>query len=875
MNLRPKLCCLRHKAESSVKSFMVTSDFFPRHKVWVSETENWAFTRFTTHFFCSTRFFPLVTEGMGVPELLKVVARSASGALSRIPRGSDTFAADYALIDCTNAFQTLGNDVLVQFLTNPNIRIRIGFIFVLDGQRRRVGTSREQRVAAAGHENDVLVHQCMVAVAQHYQTQLEEERSFKRARHEKKDASDGSSDAMPVFSVCGRDVVGEGDYKMLHLHRTLVCEAAARGASQPSFLFVSEDSDLLCGALCGPAGQNVTIATKLHGTTFELCLLRVSHVLAYIGKTADVLLYATEESGAGAAAEQAMAKKTEECISVSLMQTLPSLGGVADADSGRRRKVDGPMVALGKKTRLDDDEVDAEDLAVGSALRAEVAAQPKHVVDLTAKGDLSSLSADLIEKGSYLQQASIDLVFLFMTILGNGAGATALVKGATKVDTAQCWVAYCANKYCKPLYQGSPVIVQSLLREKNTPFTGSDLASFELNSSFLLQILSSLNYSDSQSRPPSEEDRHRSMRFLECVVISTARYIVAAHRSSAATTVNGKWALLDSTLDAELADREPPNFVSLLSVLAEKPAISFTFSFTSPSSSAAGTASGHPANSKHPSSLQQGQMNVDVSLMRLVVEHRSAALARSSRGVATRPSGQMRQMAIHELFSVSNKGRPLTHALRTLDEYISTAVQPYAIKLTSPFHRLLKLWEVLLATAVPQLQRLLLGQHQNDAVGSSKPFNPASSRPVVAQAYSFELRRLAPIAATTSDSKSNNPAMSAALRAAGLAFDYAAQPVRKPHSQPVSAKTGESAASPIVKPNGAPRGAQKKNGPAACTPGGADADVAAGVASGNSQKKKKKKLRRLGKKERSEREAKRKAAPPPHERKESLATSGH
>ena len=82
---------------------------------------------------------------MGVPELLKFVARAAPGALCRIPRGSDTFCVDYALVDCTNAIQTLGMPVLLQFLTNPNVRIRCGIIFVLDGQRRRIGTSREQR----------------------------------------------------------------------------------------------------------------------------------------------------------------------------------------------------------------------------------------------------------------------------------------------------------------------------------------------------------------------------------------------------------------------------------------------------------------------------------------------------------------------------------------------------------------------------------------------------------------------------------------------------------------------------------------------------------------------------------------------------------
>ena len=91
----------------------------------------------------------------------------------------------------------------------------------------------------------------------------------------------------PVMALCGRDVSGEGDCKMLRLHRTVVCSCQR---SDTAILFGLSPRTLLCGALYGLAGQNVTIATTHHGTTFELCVLCVSHVLAYLGKGADVLL---------------------------------------------------------------------------------------------------------------------------------------------------------------------------------------------------------------------------------------------------------------------------------------------------------------------------------------------------------------------------------------------------------------------------------------------------------------------------------------------------------------------------------------------------------------------------------------------------------
>ena len=65
------------------------------------------------------------------------------------------------------------------------------------------------------------------------------------------------------MAVCGRDVSGEGDYKMLHLHRTAVC----------GLLFVFEDSLVWCTVWT--CWGKVTIAATHHGAAFELCVLYV------------------------------------------------------------------------------------------------------------------------------------------------------------------------------------------------------------------------------------------------------------------------------------------------------------------------------------------------------------------------------------------------------------------------------------------------------------------------------------------------------------------------------------------------------------------------------------------------------------------------
>ena len=359
------------------------------------------------------------------------------------------------------------------------------------------------------------------------------------------------------------------------------------------------------------------------------------------------------------------------------------------------------MIALGKKTRLDDDS-SSDDEPVQATTVAAPAAPSADVITEQA-----------LEMGAYLHQSSVDLVFLFMTILGNGAAALALVKGATKVDIAQCWSTYCAKKYSKPMYEGAPIATHALLTEKNTPSTGADLVCFELNTSFLLQIYSALNYSDTQSKVPSEEDRQRSIRFLESAVLATVRYMVASHRSSSATFLNSKWALLDSTHDADLGDREPPSFAALLSVLSERPTLSFTFTFTS-----------QPATPTGSGSLQL-KMDVDASLLRLIGEHSSGRQSGGS-AIATRHVGQMRPMAFHELVVVTT-GQKSQAA--TIDQNVSKAVLKLAGGSSSAFHRLQKLWVATLTAGVPSLQRILLGEQSNPTPTSTDP--KAAARPLV------------------------------------------------------------------------------------------------------------------------------------------------
>ncbi|KAF8287785.1 hypothetical protein TcBrA4_0016530 [Trypanosoma cruzi] len=60
---------------------------------------------------------------------------------------------------------------------------------------------------------------------------------------------------------------------------------------------------------------------------------------------------------------------------------------------------------------------------------------------------MPAITAQNTAEAEILQNSCIDMVFLFVVVMGNGSSVPPLVRGATKVDIQSCWKAYCRMKY--------------------------------------------------------------------------------------------------------------------------------------------------------------------------------------------------------------------------------------------------------------------------------------------------------------------------------------------------------------------------------------------------------------------------------------------
>ncbi|KPA80061.1 hypothetical protein ABB37_05075 [Leptomonas pyrrhocoris] len=565
---------------------------------------------------------------MGVPDFVKYIARSSPGALCRLPKGdsADPLVFDFVLVDATNAAQTLGLENLLAFLHPHHILARHAVIFALDSQRDRSGTARAQRhtVVRIG-DLDVQIQKLCSQLAEVYRTHNNRHRS-----------STQRPVASPHILTSGRGVAGEADYKLLDLQRSLLTASLAAGATVlPNFLFVSEDSDVLCGALCGPAPQQVSIATQLQDVLYEPSILRLDRVLAFIATCTDAFYAENEREAAAVAAAKVKEAAERNAAKAKLAPPASNTGASnrnsevhakqglnagkeeeegeevelsvkdtavvprpAEVDVVRRRKQDGPMVATGVRVELtdssDDDEPEEktpkktvtvaddrrnqkEDKQVRMKTVPISETSGQHAENGVTAVAAAALASDPIPTEGELTvstityTSSVDMVFLFVIVMGNTVNVPSLVRGATKVDTASCWQAYCKQKY--KIVSASEAETGRVLLSTSVDTRSSDKGGFVLNCAFLHSILDSVHYADAEARPPGEEETNRALTYLSNAVYATLRYVVGCNLEKPPAL---QQTFLDSRPLSETA-LMLPSLSAVMWLLGQKATRTFTF----------------------------------------------------------------------------------------------------------------------------------------------------------------------------------------------------------------------------------------------------------------------------------------------------------
>ncbi|CUG89066.1 Hypothetical protein, putative [Bodo saltans] len=739
---------------------------------------------------------------MGIPELLKFIAKTTPNALFKVPCGSiidhhQLQHFDYVLVDATNLAQTIGFKRLVSVLTTSAIRVNVALVFVFDSQRRRVGTSREHRTIHTTQDFELLVHKI-----------ADEIRTSWKARGGSK---------VPEVLMSGRDVAGEADYKMLHMQRSLTTAAAASGKSNPSFLLVSEDSDVLCGALCGPCPQRVTLATTLQDTTTDLCMLSLQHVLAYVGQCADVLLYADAALAAEttAASISAVAASTTPTTHDNEEEQPTTAAINQDDEAGRRKKKDGPMVATGTKMKLDDSDDDDEEVAAPILAKVSapvpVAAAPAAVL-ASNQPTISAPSLKALEVASHLRHVCVDFVFLFTMIMGNNNNVPALARGATKVDIQTCWQLYCRKKYSTDPMTGEDT-VNTLLSVTSGSKKNDWKAYVKLNTTFLSNVLHNINYSDHLSRPPVLEERERAMKYLARAVTSTVRYVVACHVDGAPPLQVGDKQFrcyLDTRHDGAEEDLTP-SLAALFAVLADETSHTFIIPMR-------GEAVVTPAHSapqfQAPSNFGRQQQETDIDSNLVVLDS-------TNRGAARRCN--------FAHLTGSTSWKTVASSVDTLTKHLPSSCGQY--------ERLDQSWSSLTASSgldaiqllargvakIIRAQQAKKGNNQKKKKDAKSEEAPTNDIPTV---YSFELRRMAPVySATPATAADKDPSVVAAsklalMKAAGISFGYTVAPAEPPQN---SAAHSDYILKPKpTKPNKTPAGTSKPT-PAQSTAASSDA----------------------------------------------------
>ena len=478
---------------------------------------------------------------MGIPDLMRFVAGDAAGALRRIPATTSVEAGipfDYVLVDLTNALQTVKLPVLLKLL-GTQLAARTAVVLVVDGQRSRQGTAREQRQFLQQREADIAVQQIAQAIHEARGGSASAPATVKSAglfggqSAKKKNRAEapttstaGSSTAPPRVVVCGRDVAGEGDYKLLSLHRR-ICQSHQQdhkpGSTAPTFAFVSEDADVLCGAMMGPAPQDVSVATTLHDALHEPHLLHVGSVLRR--------LYST--SGLVAAREMS--------------------AGDAPVDVPGQQPVDLNAVTAGapKKMTFGDDDDDDTGAAPGKPA--------------PGPGDANRIRRAKVQpQQEDVQGAALDFIFLFALVLG-GSTTPAITRGATRVDAAACWQHYASILAGTAKTKSGRYLDKraTLLRFASSADASESPAGVFVDADLLSTVLEA-RFADDRSRVPTAEERKYARDFLRHLVRSTILLAVGAPD--------------DTRRDAGVFDK-PPAVSCLTAVLERHEERSYEVSF--------------------------------------------------------------------------------------------------------------------------------------------------------------------------------------------------------------------------------------------------------------------------------------------------------
>ncbi|CAD2214250.1 hypothetical protein, conserved [Angomonas deanei] len=670
---------------------------------------------------------------MGVPDLLKFVARATPSALCKVPmeaNSSSQLQFDFVFVDATNIAQTISFPKLMEFLQNKNIKVSKAVVFALDSQRDRVGTARHHRQThLMVGDLDVQVQKVCMELQQYY------------------NKSCGTGENVPKVLISGRNVYGEADYKLLSLHRNLVTAAIQSGATElPKFLFISEDSDIVGGLLCGPAPQCTYVATVLRHTLSQLHVLQVSHVMAYIAMCVDV--FAVEDTPAK---EEAPAPEPEVEVAPPVTAGNPGEGD----DVVRRKKVDGPMVAVSKAKRLSDSSDDDDEDASAQPPQAPVVAA-KTPVKETNKSLFEEQSALTLASGHMLHSSAVDLVFLFILIMGNELDVPPIVKGATKVDILSCWHLYCKKKFANTT-DDEKEVGKSLLNlspKVNNPNNASML----INGEFLSSILDSVHYSDALSRPPVPEEITNATLYLSKAAAATVRYIVACD-----TKGDGSASQMLDTRSLLRRDEATPSLSSLMFLLRSTPTIYVHIPICAAEAKA--------ANHNGPKT-QQDICNFLTSVSAAA----SSWASRGSRGGSTVSIFSFLTPRPEAGFSVATSVKKVAQA---------TTTTPPGTPGTALFSCLEEVWKRSVSLGLEEMkEHCTRGKFISPVTGAvanaplASETQPTGVKPATESVYSFELRRMTPVvkAPESAPSSSTTDLDQQLLAMAGISLDYATQP---------------------------------------------------------------------------------------------------
>ncbi|ORC93035.1 uncharacterized protein TM35_000023610 [Trypanosoma theileri] len=716
---------------------------------------------------------------MGVPDFLKFAARVSPEALCRLPKAGNAtpMGFDFILVDATNAFQTIGFQALSEFLLLPKLNVRRAVIFAMDAQRHRAGTARSHRTHATVLDADVSVQQLSQKLQEHYKQR--------------------GGEMMPQVLVSGRQIAGEADYKILDIQRNLVTQALAAGEKAPTFCFVSEDSDVLCGALCGPAPYSISIATKLHDTMFEMCILRLSHVLAYVAMCVDAIGGEGEVEQPAVVEKPAKKEKMEENNDneeEKEAEEEEKNDKVEEEEVFRRKKQDGPMVATGTRVVLsdsdsDNDNDDNNNVVADKNNKSKESEEQK--LSLTSNEPI--ITDQQIAAAEILQNSCVDLVFLFVVVMGNGSNVPPVIRGATKVDIQSCWKAYCRMKYETADPGREKEMGRNLLclhdAVGRTEQQADRIASMTIDCSFLRSILEAAHYADAQSRPPVEEEKERALLFLSQAIYTTLRYIVACNVDPNAARHN---TFLDARplMETEVA---VPSLAAFLWVLGQTRKKTLHFPLVGLateevlSSAARGTAAVESAVAVA-AARARGNGNEQNIVLQWDVANT----------LMTPDVGLPRTVRLHKLLpnALNGIGKSFMDRLYSFLEKESGIHTEALTRKTkkSLLSSLVLVWQKTFAPYMSTLDRIARRVHVispftgsivsgNATVTTKRKEVPTVNSSDVKMSYSFELRRMAPVLSGGGGEEKSltAPTASAALlNALRVSYDYATAPQPPP-----------------------------------------------------------------------------------------------